>query len=383
MRRARGFTLIELMIALALAGMVVGGALQLHIAFNRQSQRQQSIAEIQQTLRVSMQLLEKAIRTAGQGLGPTHKLAPFGGGCAPTYYGFQWSNANAYADPPATYFTNGNNDTDPDWFRVVASDTVGETGVTLVGASTTAVTFYSNYSVGVLQNWANGDLFVVLPDYKTDPVQYTPPNCSQTFCATAYQVTTPYNGTPTQASPGSVGIAANCWNPAATAPDKCLPPPRNAAGCALAGAQLRHVKSGGTVYRILDKNDADFPQTAPNTPKLVMSTSPFGTASSAMNWTVLADNVEDMQIAVILADGTLCGASTAANSDNPAGGCNFANALAVRVTLTARSASPQPSVSPSPTGGYEDEPTVALPANPDGFIRRALTTTIILRNYSP
>jgi prepilin-type N-terminal cleavage/methylation domain-containing protein len=377
MRRARGFTLIELMIALALAGMVVGGALQLHIAFNRQSQRQQSIAEIQQTLRVSMQILEKAIRTAGQGLPLSHSIAPFTGGvgCSPTYYGFQWSNANAYADPPGSYYTAGANaDTDPDWFRIIASDTIGDTGATLQADTATTVSFYG--VPGIAQSWKLNDLFVVIPDAKTDPVVYAPPNCTQTYCnGKAYQVTSAYAGIPTQATPGSVGIAtSSCWNPTA-ASDVCLGGAR--AGCAQLTSQLRKIPNGGTVYRILDKNDTNFPQTFPNTPKLVMSTMPFGTAASAMAWTVLADNVEDMQIALILKDGTVC-----SWNDNPLTGCPFGSALAVRVTLVARSATPQGSALMSPTGGYEDEPQVT-PASPDGYIRRAMTTTVILRNYSP
>lgn len=383
MRRARGFTLIELMIALALAGMVVGGALQLHIAFNRQSQRQQAIAEVQQTLRVSMQILEKAIRGAGLGLPVTHKLpAIVQGSCvASTYYGFQFSNGNAYTDPKNTYFTPGSNDTDPDWFRVVGSDSVGDSGVVLApGGNGVHVPF----NAITPQNWSQGDFFFVIPNSIPPSPGTNPPataNCSWLCANQPYVVTTGYSGTPSQGNPGTVDNlhgAASCGLNPPPGNDPCLTGAGRPNGCAVPGSAMRHISGGGTVYRILDGSDANFPQA---TPKLVMASAPFGTAPGAMPWVPLADNVEDMQIAVVLADGTVCGASTTGPSDNPAN-CNFSNAIAVRVTLVGRSSSPQPSVSPSPTGGYEDEQLVPLPPQPDGYIRRSMTTTIILRNFS-
>jgi prepilin-type N-terminal cleavage/methylation domain-containing protein len=357
----RGFTLIELMIALALAGLVVGGALQLHIAFNRQAQRQQAIAEIQQTLRVSMQLLERAIRSAGQGLPSTHQLpALAGSGCAATsYYGFSFSNSNVYTDPKTTYYTNGNNaDSDPDWFRVVSSDTIGDSGATLNSHNAVFTDFYG---VGQ-QNWNVGDLFMVLD------------SCAGCV-GQVRQVMTGFNGTTPPGSPGQVKHqkGGSCYNLApgnCPACDKCL----GNFGCASPGAPIRHFGGTSTVYRILDGNDADFPQP---TPRLAMATPAFGTASNQVQWTVLADNVEDMQLAIILSDGTVC-----TYDDSPlAGHCPFDKAVAIRVTLVGRSTVPIPGVTPSPQGGYEDYPTQALPANPDGYIRRALTTTVILRNY--
>ena len=368
MKRARGFTLIELMIAVALAGLVVGGALQLHISFTRQSQRQQAIAEIQQNLRVAMLLVEKAIRSAGQGLPSTHVLpALVGASCTPVnYYGFQYSNNNAYNDPVNPYYTAGPNlDTDPDWFRVIASDTMGDSGATFAGSNGTHIQFNASGS----QVWNANDLFIVIPDSSQPPNLST---CAKN-CAQPYQVTTGYSGKPTAGSPGDIKVVPgqSCYDPP-PGQDLCLNHPK---GCAPPGAPLRHISGGGTVYRIMPASEQGLGATV--SPKLTMRSAPFGTASTdpAHPWTVLADNIEDMQIAVILQDGTVCN-----YIDDPSL-CTFATAAAVRVTLTGRSATVIPGASLSPMGGYEDAPT-KIGSQPDGFIRRSMTTTVVLRNYT-
>ncbi len=57
--------LSELLVSLALGALVIAGALQMHTAFTRQGQRQQEVAEVQQTLRVAMRLVGAALRSAG------------------------------------------------------------------------------------------------------------------------------------------------------------------------------------------------------------------------------------------------------------------------------------------------------------------------------
>jgi prepilin-type N-terminal cleavage/methylation domain-containing protein len=373
MKRTRGFSLIELMVGVALAGLVIAGAFQMHLSFNRQSQRQQQVAELQQTLRVAMQLIERAIRTAGQGLPSSHAMtALVGGGCTSAgYFGFQYSNDNTFNDPKTTFWNPAVADGDPDWFRVVAADDVGDASATYAGCNGVNVQLLSESA----QRWQVGDLFLVIPDVAQ------PVSACALACAQPYEVTSGYIGTPTQAAPGIIKNqnGGSCYNPAPGL-DGCLAGNGRPHGCAGPGSTLRHFSGGGTVYRIMtsaDQGDA----TGLISPKLTMRTAPFGTPfnDATHKWTPLADGIEDMQLAVILADGTVCNAV-----DDPAA-CNFANAVAVRVTLVGRSSSPMQGVPQSPLGGYEDEPAVtpAIGSLAAAYLRRAVTATVQLRNYAP
>jgi prepilin-type N-terminal cleavage/methylation domain-containing protein len=373
MRRTRGFTLIELMIATALGGLVIGGAIELHISFNRQAQRQQAITEVQQSLRVSMMVLERAIRTAGQGLPPsTHAVPGFDSACvknANPYFGFQYSNSNTYADPQTVFWTAGPGaDTDPDWFRVIAADNIGDYGADIATITTPltspVVTFYAD----MLQNWAVGDLVFVQPDLTIGALTTS---VASKACATPSQVTVLYNGTPTHAAPGSVTFGSTaCYNQVAN--NTCF-----SGNNAKVAMPLRHIstRTGITTYRIMPSSEQGGTLSTAS-PKLTMRSAPFRTAVADANfsWTVVADNIEDMQIAVILADGTVCN-----YLDNPAA-CSFADASAVRITLVGRSAGPIQGATYSPPGGYEDEQVSTLPN--DSFIRRSMTTTIVLRNFT-
>ncbi len=379
MSRTRGFTLIEVLVALALAGMIVAGAFQMHLAFNRQSQRQQQVAEIQQTLRVAMQIIERAIRQAGGGLGATHML-PTASCATQDYYGFQYSDDNTFADPKTTYTSgSGALDTDPDWFRVVYSDSLGDGGATLQSHGAVFTQFISKTP----QTWNVNDLFIVL-----DPCNTPPPGCNGQI----RQVTS-YSGNGSAANPGVVKHqkGGSCYNLApGNCPncDKCL----GNFGCASPGAPMRHIAGGGTVYRIMtpaDQGDTGGAN-ALASPKLTMRSAPFGTSftDATYQWIPLADNIEDMQIAVILQNGTVCGdgKSTVYDDPTPAAGaarCDFSQAAAVRVTLVGRSAQPLQGVPPSPQGGYEDRPSTMPAANSRDayYLRRALTSTIELRNY--
>jgi prepilin-type N-terminal cleavage/methylation domain-containing protein len=373
-RRPRGFSLVELLVSLALAGLVLAGAFQLHLSFNRQAQRQQQIAELQQTLRVAMQLLERAVRSAGQGLPSTHALpAMVGGGCtAVSYYGFQFSNDNTYNDPKTTFWDPTIPDRDPDWFRVIASDDGGDGTATYAGCNGVNVDFLAETA----QRWRPGDLFLVIPDVTQ------PPSACALACTHPYEVTSGFAGTPTQASPGTIKNqhgGASCYNPPPGL-DGCLSGNGRPNGCAGPGSTMRHFSGGGTVYRVMtsaDQGDA----TGYVPPKLAMRTAPFGTpfSDATYTWIPLADGIEDLQLAVILADGTVCN-----SVDDPAA-CNFANAVAVRMTLVGRTASSLQGVPQSPLGGYEDEPatTPAAGSLAATFLRRSMTSTVQLRSYAP
>jgi len=270
--------------SLAVAALVVAGAFQLHLSFTRQSQAQRQSAELQKTLRVAMQLLERAVRSAGRGLPSTHALtARVGAGCTPvTYYGVQYSNDNTYNDPKTTFSDPAIADRDPDWLRVVAADDgeaiyTGGSGRELRVSSTTP------------PSWRPGDLFVVVPD-----------------AASVYEIGA--------SSPGQIELGTGgCY-------DARLP-----LGV-VAGSALHRFPSGGTVYRV---------DTSGAVPKLTMRSAPFGTPfdDATHKWIPLAEHIDDLQIAVVLADGTTC-----TDADDPRA-CNFSSAVAVRLTLGARTTS--------------------------------------------
>ena len=317
MRRARGFSLTELIVSLAVAAFVVAGAFQLHLSFNRQSQRQRQGAELQQTMRLAMQLLERAVRSAGRGLPSTHALAArIGTSCVPaTYYGVQFSNDNGYNDPKTTFWDPAARDDDPDWLRVVSAD---EATAVYSGSDGDALL----YSAVTPPVWQPGDLIHVVPD------ELRPPSACALAAAAPLEVSA--------VSAGRIQIRADgCY--AARVP-----------ACATHGATLRRLSASSTVYRV---------DTSGASPKLTMRTAPFGTpfADAAHPWIPIADGVEDLQIAVVLADGTVC-----SDADDPRA-CDFGRAVAVRLTLVARSA-----------GSFGGAP-----------LRRSLTSLVQLRNYAP
>ncbi len=369
--QGRGFSLTELMISMALAGIVVAGAMQMHVAFSAQAHRQQEVADMQQTLRVSMMILERAIRNAGSGIVGAKKIVgrdPQGSNCPGafgTWYGFQYSNRNAYTDPigppSGAYTTLGSaaNDADPDWFKTVSADM----GASLDATDGSGANLIVIPDPAALANWHTGDIFQIVTSNQWNPPP--PPTSSGPHCSDQ-----PFR----EVSAGGV-VAGNkiqhnpaqsirCFNPT-PATDICI---GNGVTFPAGGFPVRHISSSHTAYRIDNVSD-------PMTPRLVMRTAPFGTALTGAPWTVIAENVEDMQIALLMKDGRVCGDSINPG-DDPAV-CDPSLAQAVRLTLVVRSSSIVPGVATGSLGGYEDEPVVPVT---DHRLRRAMTTIIQMRN---
>jgi prepilin-type N-terminal cleavage/methylation domain-containing protein len=379
---AGGFTLIELMIALALAGLVVGGALQLHASFNKHAERQNEIGELQQTLRVSMLIIERAIRAAGAGLSGGKLVEPkSGSGCsggAVTHYGFQWSNKNAFADPISVQSLTSYIDTDPDYFMITLADS--SPALLADGDSGANLQIHNTNPAPNLANYYPGDLFAVL----YPPGAQCHSGSSTVLCSTLMGGATSCireisAGAAHGGSGGTKFLQHNpaqsnrCFNPTPSA-DSCT---NNIASMTSGYATVRHLSASSTIYRIMPPGDPLNPTgaAAPASPKLTMRTAPWGTAllDNTYGWTVIAENIDDMQIALIMQNGDVCTVV-----DDPAV-CDPTQAFAVRVTLQARSSSPLAGLGVQTAAGAEDETPPASTAS-DGYLRRALTAEIELRN---
>jgi prepilin-type N-terminal cleavage/methylation domain-containing protein len=350
-RRARGFTLVELMVALGLAGLVVAGAMQLHITFQGQSTRQNQVAEVQQTLRNAMAVLARSIRSAGVGMiNSSMVLDPSlcAQSASTTFYGFQYRNGPAAFQDPITAFdgTNNDNNNAPDAFKVIvpdddqiylaASESAGSKVLALTGPTAN------------LSGWSVGDLFVILGPAGTNGLPQAWPR----------EVTAIAGLTVSHASPGSV--YGGCANPSVES--------TKVESAATAHQPVKHFgQTSQSYFRILAGT------TSFAAPRLVMQQSRPNKATAGGTWITIAENIEDMQIALLLDNGRFCNAT-----DDPAQ-CELARAKAVRITLVGRSPISIQGLSSTQTkvGGYEDRASVA--AN-DQYLRRALTEEIELRN---
>jgi prepilin-type N-terminal cleavage/methylation domain-containing protein len=345
-RGAAGFSLVEMLVALGLAGLVVAGAFQIQGTFGRESRRQDEVADLQQTLRIVMTLLERNIRAAGAGEQAGY-LRLTGAGCASTpldIYTFQYFNNNSNFPPQATGYdtTAGDADNDPDWFRVVLP-IAGNNLAIADGANGLQVK-------GDLTGWQAGDLISV---YKPTSQwiscvrEITSVNAGLGFVAHA----SPGTGFPC-ANPASEAVCNNRW-------DCCG---LSGLGTGGASSPVRRYRNE-LVFRVLPPVG-----TSRDAPKLLMMETPIGRYQGGL-WQVVAENIEDMQIALIGKNGSVCN-----SVDSPAL-CNPALATAVRITLVGRTNNTR-SVA-SLMGGYEDRPQTATT---DNFIRRSVTSEIQLRN---
>jgi prepilin-type N-terminal cleavage/methylation domain-containing protein len=386
MTRARGFTLIELMIALALAGLVVGGALQLHASFNKHATRQNEVAEMQQTLRVSMLIIERAIRSAGAGLPGGRMVEPGSGsgctGAAITHYGFQWSNKNPYSDPISVQTSTSYNDADPDYFMI--TNAAVTPAVFADGDNGANVTIHQTTPPPDLNAFNPGDLFVVV---FPPGAQCKPPGSAQVACATLLGLPATAQATCIReisagaAHGGSGGTkmlqhnpaqSNRCFNVSPPSQDPCT---SNIASIVPSGsyATIRHLTASSTAYRVIPATGD--PLSDGKTPKLTFRTAPWGTAEvdPVYGWTVIAENIDDMQIALVMNDGRVANVVDDPLVYDPT------QAYAVRVTLSVRSSSPLEGVGVQTQVGAEDE-TLAAPATNDYYLRRSLTAEIELRN---
>ncbi len=335
MALGRGFTLVELMVSIFIGGLLLGGAFELNMAFNRQTIRQQHVVDMQQTLRITRQVIERVVRGAGAGLQDTSLSANTCGGAPNLYYPFQFSNSNTFSDPKNTFdSTPSDSDQDADWLRVVN-----------VGAGTNASSDDgSKLCVASTSGFVVGDIVAII---NTDPSR--PQSCLRSLTSLG-------TACPGNAPSLSHASASSCLNQPPIG-DPCL-------SNMTWPAPIRRITGNTTQFRI-DTSDA-------STPRLMVS---YTDITRAPQWQVLAENLEDLQVAMVMADGRVCG--NAGNSVDDPALCSPPQLRSVRFTISARSSVPIPGFPPGSRGGSEDLPASSVS---DGFLRRSVTTLVQLRN---
>lgn len=163
-RRSRGFSLIELMIAMVLGLIVIAGAGSVFLASSRTYQTNQALSDVQTNSRIAFELLARDFRNAGQ-------IACNNNGRV----------ANTLNNPSANWYSNWNNalhgytasQVDPAITaampaRAASTDSVqvigsGDLGLSVGAPSNTAATFHLNETTTYLQK---GDIIMVCdPDH--------------------------------------------------------------------------------------------------------------------------------------------------------------------------------------------------------------------------
>ncbi|MEO6953305.1 MAG: prepilin-type N-terminal cleavage/methylation domain-containing protein [Polyangia bacterium] len=365
-RRARGFTIIELLISLGLAGILMAGAFQISSVFNSQSARQRQIGEMQQSLRTSMSTIERTIRTSGAGMSNGRmQLSP---GCSGVrnLFRVQMYNGLTSWPPPVTAgsydTTAGDYNLYPDVLRVI---TAVDTGNALAVADTGTVATIAT-PAAINTSWAVSDYLLFMNTTAALPLgSYGVLRQISTMVPSSMLANGVYSTQVTHSSSGSVDCANNDPSPMTTI---TYPTPVRRFRNQVYFKILQTAASGNTV----------------DSTRLVVAIVPMSPIDppTTMNWSILSDDIEDLQLAYLMADGRVCNDTDdpALAPPNGAGVCDPSQATAIRVTLTARQiiSGLNKSAAATMKGGYEDNfpPQFAT----DGRVRRSLTSEITLRN---
>ena len=370
----RGFTLAEMMISLVLSLLVLSGASGLYTSLVRAHQRQNATVELEQTLRIASQVIARALRGAGNGLGGG-TLQLYNGtvnrNCPPDfshtqtscYYPVQFSNSNGYPTdnldanargmtPTYTDSNTSDGDTDPDWLRVVALD---NTSPERAAPKAAAVTSLGEGSAPIGPCTIGVGLCVI--DNR------------------GFSVNQPFYFVSTKA--GFLGACAreltSSPEPAPTLTAAAGMLPHSLAGLLnLNPATENCLDKTGPVYHA-ERSALFRVDTGGAAPRLMMSQRRPGTDPTG-SWQLLAENIEDLQFALIMLDGTVCNSTDAITV---AGCTNPTKVRSVRFTLVARAPAPAPGLPSYTLPMIEDRPAQLYS---DGYVRRSLTTQVELRN---
>jgi prepilin-type N-terminal cleavage/methylation domain-containing protein len=337
--RQTGFTLIELLVAIFLAGLLVAASFHIHSTFQSTMHRQEEVTRMQQTMKVTRDLLARRIRGAGGGIsanlwsacGGEHTVGPF-----------TLHNDNALG---GSDLSEGGSDNDPDWFEVVGADHNSSSSLSKQHPLVSRVKHVHEPG-----KFKPGDLVVIQNDKGA---------CMLMISRVHHKWV--------MHQPAGWGGAkmTGCFNQTLQMCRREMETNQLPSGTPLINLSPR---SGA--FRV---DDSD-----PDRPLLMMASGVGGGDPTQYDWQPIAEGVEDMQIAVHvdtddppdqLGDEWVNSRDLRANET--------ARVRAVRISLVFRSTSPVPGWSSGRRPGLEDRP--ASPTN-DGYIRRVLSTIIKVRN---
>ncbi|HEY3356180.1 MAG TPA: prepilin-type N-terminal cleavage/methylation domain-containing protein [Polyangia bacterium] len=376
--REQGFTLVELMIVVAASAIIIAGAFALHQTFNRQGDRLQKVSEVQQTLRMARQYLERRIRIAGSGLNQTNvQIAmrdPVTGHCITrTMSGIVVHNSNSLTAAATPDVTPTDADPDPDWFDFASID-VGGSPVKITGVPGSS--HGDSENIDVTDNSQFGDctnmfaiskpggntcLYVVKKGTGTDKININGGHCG---------------GCLGEASGGAskklIDCTCNNANPdyvnytAATGKDKCE--------SYVTGVNALSVGPGMGGVRLFPAAESPALFGMPST---MLGRGALNVATGTYDWGALTDLIDDLQLEVIMMNGQIYGSAT--NSmDVPA--ADWWKMRAIRYTMLAKSRTPAQGGFPQTIAPYADQCVNNCSFN-DGFVRRLVQGTVQLRNY--
>jgi type IV pilus assembly protein PilW len=334
--RARGFTLIEMMISMALFGLIAAGAMALVMAGARSQAHSSRVDTAQASLRAGIDFITRDAMMASAGASTGIIIKPNG----------TQVNAVDFATTNNNQNNNGTTNTDKlDMYLVDGTISSEMTSAVLPGLTSLPVTY---------------ELTAISGQFPTTGFPY-PVQVSdlKTGCITNVSAVT--NATLT----GTLTVAA-------------LP-----AGCTFASGLAYVLPSRHVIYEI----NNTVVSSAANTNNSMLTMSVNNAAAQP-----LAEGIEDMQVAYGFdtdADNIVTEHASGNSADddewlyNAPGdtikaSMTIANLRVIRVTLIAKSTSIENGALFNGIAAYEDHAAVAA----DGFIRRVLRSEIAVRNFN-
>ncbi|HVV86614.1 MAG TPA: prepilin-type N-terminal cleavage/methylation domain-containing protein [Kofleriaceae bacterium] len=141
----RGFTLVELMVALVVSSLLIGMILSIFTRMSMAYRAQQNVAELQQTLAAAQELLQRDVRQAGYQIPD----------------GFLWAGAETFTQPPLQVVNNADN-FGPDLLRVFHADASAQARVDSAATDLVKANNFTTLVVDDRDLFQNGDLAVMV-----------------------------------------------------------------------------------------------------------------------------------------------------------------------------------------------------------------------------